>query len=296
MFKNITGQLVRYIFLIRAHHWVKNFFIFIPAFFAGEMLLAESLYLLFEGFFCFCFISSAVYILNDYRDMETDRSHPVKKNRPLASGKANPAFALTIMATFLTIGMVWAFMLKPVFLGILLLYFIINIFYSFGLKNVPLVDVFMVSSGFLLRAISGGVLVSIYISQWLIILVFLLSLLLAFAKRRDDLILAKKSGSIGRKSSRYYNLDYINICLSLISGVIMVSYIMYTVSDEVKNRVGENYLYITSLFVFGGILRYLQITMVKNDSGSPTRLLLTDRFLQVTVMGWVLAFFTTLYL
>lgn len=287
---------MRYIFLIRAHHWVKNFFLLVPAFFSGDIFDWEMLLLLTQGFICFCLVSSAVYILNDYRDRESDKNHPIKKNRPIASGKISTQFALTVMVIFMLIGFGWALLLDLTFFGIAFLYFFINVLYSLGLKNVPLLDIFLVSSGFLLRVVAGGVLGDIYISQWLIIMVFLLALLLTFAKRRDDLILAKKSGLLGRKSAREYSLDYINICLSIISGVIMVSYIMYTVSEEVKSRIGENYLYITSLFVFGGILRYLQITLVIENSGSPTRIFLTDRFTQIMVSGWILAFLVTLYL
>lgn len=287
---------MRYVFLVRAHHWVKNLFLFIPAFFAGDLLRIDGFILLIKGFICFCLASSAIYILNDYRDRETDRNHPVKKNRPIASGKITPAVALTVMILFAVVSFVWSYMLMPEFLYMVLLYVGLNILYSFGLKDIPLVDVFIVSSGFVIRTVAGGILVGVFLSKWLLIMIFLLSLLMAFAKRRDDLILSKKSGTVSRKSSKQYTLDYVNICLSLIAGVMMVSYIMYTVSDDVQQRVGENYLYITALFVFGGILRYLQITLVKDNSGSPLRIFLTDRFIQVSVIGWALTFFVTLYL
>lgn len=296
VFERIYYSSMRYVFLVRAHHWVKNFFLFIPAFFAGDLLRIDGLILLLKGFICFCLASSAIYILNDYRDRETDRNHPVKKNRPIASGKISPAVALTVMVLFAVVSFVWSYMLMPEFLYMVLLYVGLNILYSFGLKDIPLVDVFIVSSGFVVRTVAGGILVGVFLSKWLLIMIFLLSLLMAFAKRRDDLILSKKSGTIRRKSSKQYTLDYVNICLSLIAGVMMVSYIMYTVSDDVQQRVGENYLYITALFVFGGILRYLQITLVKDNSGSPLRIFLTDRFIQVSVIGWALTFFVTLYL
>lgn len=296
VFERIYYSSMRYVFLVRAHHWVKNLFLFIPAFFAGDLLRIDGFILLIKGFICFCLASSAIYILNDYRDRETDRNHPVKKNRPIASGKITPAVALTVMILFAVVSFVWSYMLMPEFLYMVLLYVGLNILYSFGLKDIPLVDVFIVSSGFVIRTVAGGILVGVFLSKWLLIMIFLLSLLMAFAKRRDDLILSKKSGTVSRKSSKQYTLDYVNICLSLIAGVMMVSYIMYTVSDDVQQRVGENYLYITALFVFGGILRYLQITLVKDNSGSPLRIFLTDRFIQVSVIGWALTFFVTLYL
>jgi len=287
---------MRYIFLIRAHQWVKNLFIFLPVFFSGNFLRIDFIMTLTQGFICFCFVSSSIYILNDYCDRESDKNHPTKKNRPIASGKISVPFALSVMMAFAAVGLLWAYALKPEFLYLLLLYIGINISYSFGLKNIALVDIFLVSSGFLIRAISGGILVNVFISQWLIILVFLLSLLMSFAKRRDDLVEELATGISKRKSVKNYSLDFINICLSLISGVILVAYLMYTFSEDVKERIGENYLYITSLFVFIGILRYLQVTLVTQKSGSPTRIFLTDRIIQLTVAGWVLAFFVTLYI
>jgi len=287
---------MHYLFLVRVHQWVKNSFIFIPAFFAGTILQKENLILLVQGFFCFCFISSAIYIINDYRDMEVDRLHPTKKNRPLASGKVKPSVALTIMVIMAVVSLAWSYALAPAFAYFVAFYMGINLAYSFGMKNISLVDIFMISSGFLVRTLAGGHLVDVIVSQWLVIMVFLLSLFMAFAKRRDDLILAERSGKeVLRKSSRLYTVEYINVCLSVISGVIMVSYIMYTISDDVVRRIGENSLYVTSLFVFAGLLRYLQITLVQNDSGSPTKVLLTDRFIQVVIAGWILTFFITIY-
>ena len=286
---------MRYLFLMRVHHWVKNLFIYIPAFFAGTVFQFEKFLLLTEGFFCFSLASSAVYILNDYLDMSSDLLHPVKKNRPLASGKISVTLAKVLMGSVLLCSLVWAYTVNHEFFFMVLLYVTINVGYSFGLKDIPLLDIFLISLGFLIRTLSGGIIVSVPVSQWLVIMIFLLSLLLAFAKREQDLILANGSVTI-RKSSRQYSVEYIHICLSLIAGVIMVAYIMYTMSDEVRQRVGENYLYITSIFVFAGILRYLQITLVKHNGGSPTRIFLTDRFIQGTILGWVLTFFVTLYL
>lgn len=288
---------MRYFYLLRLHHWVKNLFVFVPAFFAGNILNTDNIIVLFQGFFCFSLTASAIYILNDYRDIEVDRLHPTKRNRPLASGSIKPNAGLALMAVLMVGALIWSWTLGDKFFYFIVLYAAINVSYSLGLKNISLVDIFFVSSGFLIRAVAGGVLIGVFISQWLIIMVFLLSLFLAFAKRRDDLVLAQSSGgTVLRKSSRHYSIEYINTCLSLISGVIMVAYIMYTLSEDVQERIGENYLYVTSLFVFAGLLRYLQIALVKNDSGSPTKVLLTDRFIQVAILGWVLTFFITLYI
>ncbi len=287
---------MRYIFLIRAHHWVKNLFIFIPVFFSGDLFESALIFRLIQGFFCFCLVSSSVYILNDILDIESDRKHPTKMNRPIASGKVSIHLAITVMTLMALAGLGWSYWLQTEFFLLCAAYLIINVAYSLGLKNISLVDVFLVSSGFLIRTISGGVLTDIYISRWLIIMIFLLALLLTFSKRRDDLIKAKSRRISTRKSCREYNLEFINIVLSLIAGVIIVSYLMYTFSGELNEKLEKNYLYATGLFVFGGILRYLQITLVNGASGSPTKIFLTDKIIQFTVLAWTLAFFITIYI
>jgi decaprenyl-phosphate phosphoribosyltransferase len=286
--------IIRLFFVLRVHHWIKNLFIFIPGFFAGVILDIEVIIPLFKGFLCFCMMSSAIYVLNDYNDLETDRLHPKKKNRPLASGKFSVTTALIIMALLFIASITWAFIVKPQFAYFIIAYGLVNIGYSFGLKHVSLLDIFLVSSGFVLRTVSGGILADVFVSEWLIIMVFLLSIFLAFAKRRDDLVLSQKSGVLPRMSVRQYSVEFVNTCLSLISGIIVVSYIMYTVSEQVIERTGHH-LYATSIFVFAGMLRYLQITLVKNDSGSPTKILLTDRFLQIVVLGWIASFLIIIY-
>src|SRR5437879_13234365 len=136
---------MRYLFLMRVHHWVKNLFIFIPAFFAGVVFQYERLFTLAQGFFCFCLASSAVYILNDYMDMSADRLHPVKKNRPLPSGKISPGFAKSLMVILLIISWSWSFTLNLEFFLMIVLYVTINVGYSFGLKDIPLLDIFLIS-------------------------------------------------------------------------------------------------------------------------------------------------------
>jgi len=287
---------MRFFFLLRIHHWPKNLFIFIPAFFAGVVTSIPILTLLIQGFICFSLVSSAVYVINDYRDREKDRLHPVKKNRPLASGQVAPGLAIAIAVVLLVIALPFSFYLSNYFGLSLVSYLIINLFYSMGLKNVAILDTLIVSSGFLLRTLSGGWLAEVAISQWLVIMVFLLSFFLATAKRRDDLILFQNGQAPLRKSSKGYTLEFINTILSVLAGVIIVSYIMYTISDEVVNRLHTPHLYITSLFVFAGLIRFLQITMVENRSGSPMRIFLTDVFIQTTIALWILCFFVVIYI
>ena len=287
---------MRYFYLLRLHHWPKNAFVFIPAFFAGVLTNWTLIFILAQGFLCFGLVSSAVYIINDYRDRESDRLHPTKKNRPLASGKVSETTALVLFFLLLGVAIPWGFWLSTSFGISLAAYLLMNVMYSMGLKNVAIVDTLIVSSGFLIRTVAGGWLAQVPISQWLMIMVFLLSYFLAMGKRRDDLVLFQQGQVPLRASSKNYSIDFVNTILSLLSGVIIVSYIMYTVSDEVVNRLHSEHLYVTSIFVFAGLLRFLQITMVEQRSGSPTRIFLTDVFIQLTLAGWILCFLVIIYL
>jgi len=286
---------MRYFYLLRLHHWPKNAFIFIPAFFAGVLADWNLILILAQGFMSFGLVSSAVYIINDYRDRETDRLHPVKRNRPLASGRISETTSIILVLLLLAIAIPWGFFLSTAFGLSLIAYLVINVMYSMGLKNVAIVDTLIVSSGFLIRTVAGGWLAQVAISQWLVIMVFLLSYFLAMGKRRDDLVLFQQGQVPLRSSSKNYSIEFVNTVLSLLAGIIIVSYIMYTVSDEVVNRLHSEHLYITSLFVFAGLIRFLQITIVEQRSGSPTRIFLTDVFIQLTLAGWILCFLIIIY-
>lgn len=281
--------------LLRIRHWVKNLFLFIPTFFAASLFNISDLKLLFLGALAFSLTASGVYVLNDYRDRNIDRLHPRKKTRPIASGKVSPQLALVLIVVLLAGGLFWAFNLNVTFFYLLLSYVVINLAYSFGLKHVPILDLFIVSSGFLIRIYSGGVLVQIAITQWLAVMIMLLALFLVTAKRRDDLVIRSATGESVRKASKSYNLEFINSCLTLLSAVIIVAYIMYTVSPEVTHRFSSDYLFVTAVFVVAGIMRYLQITFVEQDSGSPTSILFKDKFILITIIGWVITFYVIIY-
>lgn len=287
-------SLRAFVRLLRPGQWAKNAFLFIPAFFAGELLASDTFTRLAIAFVCFSGVASAIYILNDFRDIESDRNHPTKCRRPLAAGEVSPAVALVAMAIIATGVLAVAFWLDLYFFVVLASYAALNVAYSFGLKHVSILDILIIAFGFLLRTVAGGLVADVPISQWLVIMIFLLALFLALAKRRDDLLIGKSSGRLMRKSVKSYTLEYANACLTMLAGIIIVSYLMYTISDEVANRLGDH-LYFTSVFVIAGMMRYLQIALVENNSGSPTKLLYTDRFIQFTLLAWVMSFFVLIY-
>ncbi len=288
--------MIAYIKLIRPHQWIKNVFVFAPAFFSRDLFIKENIIPLLLGFVSFSLVASSIYIINDYKDIASDQQHPEKKTRPLASGKANVFVAMIIMVMFLIAGFGIAFTLHKFFVMILGLYFVLNLSYSLGLKNISILDILIVAVGFLLRALSGGVIASIPISQWLIIMVFLLAVFLAMAKRRDDVLMYLASGKSMRKAVREYNLDFTNTSLSMLCGVIIVAYLMYTISPEVMQRMHSNNIYLTTIFVLAGMLRYLQITFVENNSGSPTKILYSDKFIIFTIIAWLASFYIIIYL
>ncbi len=281
--------------LLRPKHWVKNLFVFIPAFFAGALFNPENIKILLLGFVCFSFVASAIYIINDYQDIEADRNHPEKKTRPLAAGTVSVPLAFITVFVLLVIGLGLAYFLEFNFFLVISLYLLINIGYSQGLKNISILDILIVATGFLLRVIAGGLIIHVAASKWLLIMVFLLALFMALAKRLDDLLVSERDGKQSRKSAQHYNLNFIYSGITMIAGIIMVSYIMYTISDEVMERMGSEHLYFTSVFVIAGVLRYLQITLVEQRSGSPTKIFLTDKFTIITLLGWIISFFVMIY-
>lgn len=287
-----VGDIIK---LIRVKHWVKNTFLFIPIFFAGAIFNEEKLFLVLIGFGIYCFTASAVYILNDIKDVEMDRIHPEKSKRPIASGAVSLPVAYVLFITFLTISLVSSFLIDKNFFYIIVAYLVINLGYSFGLKRISILDLMLVSVGFVLRVIAGGVVANVEVSHWLLIMIFLLSLFIVLAKRRDDLVESKISGRVLRESSQNYNLDFIHSILTMISAVVITAYLMYTLSDEIQRQFSTEHLYLTSIFVVAGIMRYIQITIVENKSGYPTRILYNDRFIHVTLLGWALSFFLIIY-
>ncbi|WP_165023976.1 decaprenyl-phosphate phosphoribosyltransferase [Dysgonomonas sp. ZJ279] len=291
-------RIKSYIQLIRVHQWVKNLFVFIPMFFAFRMTEIPLIIACIWAFIGLSFVASSIYIVNDLCDIEADKLHPMKRNRPLASGTVNKRDAFILFTFLLASGFsMYIFLLKDIYAVALLgLYFVLNVLYSFKLKHIAIVDVSIVAAGFVIRLFLGGLVTDVPLSRWVVIMTFLLALLLALGKRRDDVLIFIETGNKARKNLDGYNLDFLNTVITIMSSIIIVSYIMYTVSPEVIARNGEN-LYLSSIFVILGILRYLQIVFVKGDGGNPTKIFIKDRFMHIIFIGWIGTFliFSLLY-
>lgn len=287
------GALAGLVRLLRPHQWVKNAFVAAPLFFTPARLDAAAAAQVGLGVLAFCAVSSAVYALNDAVDREADRAHPTKRFRPLAAGTVGLPAACGAMAMLLLLGLGLGLLLPVGFLAVLGLYLAINLGYSFGLKRLAIVDVMVIALGFVLRVYAGGALVAVRPTVWIIACTMLLALFLALAKRRDDLI----RGLAGehRGSLAGYNVRFLDTSIAMVLAALLVSYLIYTAAPENIERYHTDQLYLTVPFVIAGVLRYLQITLVEEGSGSPTQVLLTDRFLLLAVLGWIATFGWLIY-
>lgn len=288
----MLNKLSGYFRVLRVKHWVKNFFVFLPAFFSGKinLLFSSELVILFISF---NLAASSIYILNDIIDLEKDRLHPEKSKRPLASGHISPMEAFVVQGLLVALLITSLFLLKQGWMFVLA-YLVLNLAYCFLLKNISIIDVSCISLGFVFRVLAGGSESGVFVSHWMIIMVFLISISMAFAKRRDDLIQDLDKKNI-RKSLAGYSIQFLDMAKSISFSITLIAYIMYSISAEVMERIGSDKLYITSFFVFLGIMRYLQIAIVNNKSGSPTDILWKDRFIQVTVICWIISFAIIIY-
>ncbi len=240
--------------------------------------------------------ASAIYILNDYQDIEEDRQHPKKKYRPLASGLISKKSSISLMSIFSIVGISLMATLSVKTLAILGIYITLNIGYSFRLKHIAILDVNIIAIGFILRLFVGSIVTEIPLSKWIVIMTFLLALFVALAKRRDDVILFTNTGKKMRKAIGGYNLQLIDGAMMVMASVVIVAYILYTTSTDVVQRSHSEYLYLTTFFVILGIMRYLQIAFVEGDSSSPTKIVLKDKFIHITILAWVFFFVWIIYL
>ncbi|MBA3031266.1 MAG: decaprenyl-phosphate phosphoribosyltransferase [Desulfobacteraceae bacterium] len=285
-----------FIKLLRPWQWTKNLFIFLPLFFALQINHLDLVIKAGAAFLIFCLITSSIYIFNDWHDVEDDRLHPEKRLRPLASGKISKKVAGTAITVFSTLGLILSYCLGHAMLSLVAFYMVLNVAYTLKLKHISIMDIFIIASGFVIRIFIGGVVTHIKIYPWIIIMTFLLSLFLALGKRRDDVLILLESNNKTRKSLDGYNLQFLDMTMMAMAAITIVAYIMYTMSTEVMARFRTDKLYFTTLFVILGIMRYMKLILVEKKSGDPTEILLKDRFLQYTILCWIISFGILIYL
>lgn len=279
---------------MRPRQWVKNFVVFAALLFAGRLTDRESLLAAAGAFLLFCATSGAIYIVNDLADAERDRHHPIKSRRPIASGDLGRVQAIVAVAVLLVGALMVAFTLSPPFGAVLLTYAALNLAYSFRLKDVVIIDVMVIASGFVLRAVGGGVVIGVEISTWLILCTILLSLFLAFCKRRQELE-TLDDAEAHRTALKDYSVGFIDQMINVVTASTVTAYMFYTVSPEVESKLHTEHLYLTVPFVLYGIFRYLFLVHQRGEGGNPTQALLTDRPLLLCVALYVVTVVVLLY-
>lgn len=284
-----------YLKLFRVDNWIKNLFILLPLFFSAQFFLIDKLIYALQACLAFSLVTSFVYIVNDIYDINFDKTHYEKKNRPLAAGKISVRNSLIIGFFSLFFGLIIMYYVNTVAFNLTLIYLGLNIFYSSKLKHIPIIDFIIISIGFVLRIFIGSEIGEINLTQWMILLVFLLSLFIAVSKRRDDVFLYEKMNKMNRSVVQEYSLEFIDKTISIISSVLIVAYLLFITSPEVYSRYNTDYIYFTFLPVLIGILRFNQLTYVYNKSGSPIKILFKDRFLQLVIILWIASYFIIIY-
>lgn len=288
--------MIQYLKLIRIEQWIKNGFLFLPVFFDTQLTNSEAFINTTLAALAFAFLSSAVYIFNDYQDRNADKLHPKKRFRPIASGAISVPKAFAVLVVMVASSAFICWYLSSAYLAyVLALYLVMNFGYSSGLKHIAILDIFILSFGYVLRVYAGGFASDIEPSKWLTLMTFLLALFLSLSKRRDDVAIFEASGTKMRKGIEAYNMAFLNTSISVIGGILVVAYSMYVLSPETEMRFSSPYIYFTIIFVLAGVMRYMQITLVEKNSGSPTGLLYKDKFLQITIALWLVSLLYIIY-
>lgn len=282
--------------LLRPQQWLKNGVVLAGLIFSGQATNPEFQNISILTFVAFCLLSSSVYILNDIHDRELDRQHPMKKNRPLAAGKVS-ILAAGIVGFILALGgLLMAYNINMGLLYVALVYLVLNITYSYLLKNIVIIDVMSIAAGFVLRALAGAVAINVEFSNWLLISTFVLALFLGLGKRRHEIMVLENGASSHRKILDKYSPYLLDQLIGVVTASTVITYLFYTLSSEVSNKLHTDYLYVTIPFVIYGIFRYLYLVHKEEMGGSPTRLLLTDRPLMVDVLLWMASIIVILYI
>jgi len=281
---------------MRPEQWIKNFFVFTALLFSKNLLNLSKDIDALVGFIIFCMITGCSYIINDLVDLEKDKLHPTKSQRPIASGRLNKTTAIKITTIICLVSLSFAFYINSFFGIIVLTYFLLNIGYSIYLKNIVIIDVVTIASGFVLRVLGGAVIISVTSSQWLVLCTILLSLFLGFSKRRHELILLEDNATGHRKVLEHYSPYFLDQMISVVTASTLICYALYTMSKDTIEKLGTSKLIYTIPFVLYGIFRYLYLVHQKEKGGSPTEVVFTDKPMIINISLWVIASVMFIYI
>lgn len=292
---HFVEMLLAFFRALRPHQWVKNTFLFAGLIFSKNVfhlpMVIETLY----AFGIFCGLASGLYLVNDLLDLEKDRTHPSKKNRPIASGKLPVRVAIVGSVALEITALTLAFSLDRIFGILCLAYFVLNLAYSMALKHLVIIDVFVLAIDFVIRAVAGAAVIHVKVSPWLVMCTMFLALFLGFGKRRQELILLKEKAGHHRKSLEEYSAYFLDQMMAIVTGATVMCYALYTMSKDTTEKFGTDHLIYTVPFVLFGIFRYLYLVYQRSEGGSPTKILLRDTPLQLGIVLWVTTVILILY-
>jgi 4-hydroxybenzoate polyprenyltransferase len=274
---------------LRPWHWVKNLFIFVGPFFALKLFNLYNIIILLSGFLCWCLITSATYLFNDTLDKKQDFLHPLKKNRPVASGALSVKFAYFLFFLLAFFSVLLAQGLSRIFSIFIITYLLLNMVYSLYLKHVFLLDVMCIATGFVLRVISGAALIKVGFSEWIVMCAFLLSLFLGFGKRQEEISILKAQAIYHRKVLNDYDRSFLQHIPYVLASSTILCYMLYTVSNEAVRKFGTKDLIYTTPFVIYGMFRYIYIAFEKKHGADPTQVLFGDLPTLLNLILWIIA-------
>ena len=288
-------KIKNYFKLLRVNHYLKNFLVLLPLVFSSELLNLSKLKTTVLGFIAFCLTASIVYIINDLKDIENDKKHPVKKNRPFASGKVSKVegIIILIVLTLLVLGISY-FIGFENWIALLLLgvYLLLNVFYSFGLKNVPIVDIVILVSGFLIRVVYGAQIIDLTVSNWMYLTVISASFYMGLGKRRNEII---KQGDKSRKVLKYYTKEFLDKNMYVFLGLCIVFYALWAVDPTTINKLGNNLMIWTVPFIMVILMKY-SLNVEGNSFGDPVDVILHDKSLLAIGAIYALSMFGIIYI
>lgn len=292
MSQTVRGLLVE----MRPKEWTKNLLVFSGLIFSRSLTDTHNIWISFLGFLIFCAASSGVYLFNDLCDTREDREHPIKRNRPLASGALSVNLARVVMLALFAIAAYGSLSISYGFAGILAVYLTTCVAYSLKLKDIVILDVILIASGFVLRAVSGAVIIGVEVSEWLVLCTSMVALLVAFGKRRHELVLLESAAGNHRRSLNDYSISFLDSIMNICAGAAVLTYALYTRADETVARVGSSGMLLTIPFVVYGVFRYLFLIHKRESGGDPVQLLFRDKPTLINLFLWIAAVISVIYL
>jgi 4-hydroxybenzoate polyprenyltransferase len=289
-------MILKYLQLIRVHQWVKNIFVFVPIMFSLHLFEEDYLLTTLFAFLIFCLASSAIYVINDLADIEADRLHPLKKNRPLPSGAIKKSAAITTAVLLLILVFWLIFYFNYEFILIVISFVVLNVLYSFLLKNIVILDIFSIAAGFALRVLGGAFVIQVPISSWLLLTTMFISLFLGVMKRHSELsVVSEENNKSSRKVLAQYSLNFADQIATVAAAGVIICYALYSVAPRTISIFGTEALIYTTPFVVFGIFRYMYLEYMSKKGENTTRIMATDVPMIVTVILYTITTILIIY-